>query len=100
MTDQLPRTVVIAHSRPEADTATRKRGTRVVTVAEAARLLGTSPQTMRTLLRKGELPGRKRPEGGHDRWDVSRPELERFVADYGASTVTGASETHGPLRYW
>ena len=31
-----------------------------LTVAEAAEALGTSPQTVRALLRKGELAGRKR----------------------------------------
>jgi excisionase family DNA binding protein len=39
-----------------------------LTVTEAADALGTSPQTVRTLLRNGELRGRKQPRGRRYVW--------------------------------
>src|SRR5262245_44514277 len=54
-----------------------------LTVSEAAAAPGTSPQTVRTLLRNGELRGQKRGVGGRYVWDVSREGVEEFLADYG-----------------
>ena len=54
-----------------------------LTVAEAAERLGTSPQTVRSLLRKGELSGRKRDWGSRYVWVVSREGLDEFLAAYG-----------------
>jgi uncharacterized membrane protein (UPF0182 family) len=52
-------------------------------VTEAADALGTSPQTVRALLRKGELPGRKRPWGTRYVWVVSREGVDDFLSDHG-----------------
>ncbi len=54
-----------------------------LTVAEAALELGTSPQTVRTMLRKGQLQGRKRPWGSRYVWDVSADGLDDFLAEFG-----------------
>ena len=54
-----------------------------LTVAEAADALGTSPQTVRSLLRKGELDGRRRQWGSRFVWDVSRAGVDEFLAEYG-----------------
>ena len=54
-----------------------------LTVAEAAAALGTSPQTVRTLLRKGELRGRKRPLGARYVWEVSGAGVDEFLSAYG-----------------
>jgi uncharacterized membrane protein (UPF0182 family) len=54
-----------------------------LTVDEAARALGTSPQTVRTLLRSSQLQGRKRPWGSRYVWEVSGEGLETFLAEYG-----------------
>ncbi|WP_432476128.1 UPF0182 family protein [Nocardioides sp. GXQ0305] len=54
-----------------------------LTVAQAAEELGTSPQTVRALLRKGELDGRQRPWGSRYVWEVSRPGLDEFLDRYG-----------------
>jgi len=54
-----------------------------LTVAEAADVLGTSPQTVRTLLRKGELRGERHPWGSRFVWKVSHEGLEEFLSEYG-----------------
>ena len=54
-----------------------------LTVIEAAEALGTSPQTVRTLLRKGELPGRKRPWGSRYVWVPSRQGVDAFLSQNG-----------------
>ena len=54
-----------------------------LTVAEAAEALGTSPQTVRALLRKGELRGRKRPWGSRYVWVPSRAGVEDFLSEHG-----------------
>jgi len=54
-----------------------------LTVIEAAEALGTSPQTVRTLLRKGELPGRKRPWGSRYVWVPSRQGVDDFLSQNG-----------------
>jgi excisionase family DNA binding protein len=54
-----------------------------LTVNEAAEALGTSPQTVRALLRKGELPGRKQPWGSRYVWVLSRQGVDEFLAEYG-----------------
>ena len=52
-------------------------------VAEAAEALGTSPQTVRTLLRKGELRGEQRPWGSRFVWVVPREAVDAFLAEHG-----------------
>jgi uncharacterized protein len=54
-----------------------------LTVAEAADALGTSAQTVRTLLRKGELLGRKQAWGARYVWVVSQDGLDTFLAEFG-----------------
>ena len=55
----------------------------VLSVAEAAEALGTSPQTVRTLLRKGELAGEKRAWGSRYVWEVSSDGLDDFLSVHG-----------------
>jgi uncharacterized protein len=54
-----------------------------LTVAEAADTLGTSPQTVRALLRKGELQGRKQAWGGRFVWVPSRKGVDEFLSQNG-----------------
>lgn len=54
-----------------------------LTVDEAADALGTTPQTVRTLLRKGELSGRKQPWGSRFVWVPSREGVDEFLAQNG-----------------
>jgi uncharacterized protein len=54
-----------------------------LTVAEAADALGTSAQTVRTLLRKGELRGQRRAWGSRYVWVPSRQGVEEFLSQYG-----------------
>ncbi len=54
-----------------------------LSVAEAASALGTSPQTVRTLLRTGELRGQKRLWGSRSVWEVSQEGVDEFLATYG-----------------
>jgi uncharacterized protein len=54
-----------------------------LTVAEAARALGTTPQTVRTLLRKGQLQGRKEPWGHRFIWVPSRQGVNEFLSQNG-----------------
>jgi uncharacterized protein len=52
-------------------------------VREAADALGTSPQTVRALLRKGELRGRRQPWGRRYVWIPSRKGVDEFLSEYG-----------------
>jgi hypothetical protein len=52
-------------------------------VAEAADALGTSPQTVRRLLRDGELRGRRQPWGSRFVWVASRKGVCEFVSQHG-----------------
>jgi uncharacterized protein len=54
-----------------------------MTVDEAAQALGTTPQTVRALLRRGELRGRQRTWGSRYVWVPSREGVEEFLAAYG-----------------
>jgi len=54
-----------------------------LSVTEAAEVLGTSPQTVRTLLRKGQLRGERYPWGSRFVWKVSNDGLEEFLSEYG-----------------
>jgi uncharacterized protein len=54
-----------------------------LTVDEAATALGTTPQTIRTLLRKGELRGRKQPWGSRFVWIPSRKGVDEFLSQNG-----------------
>jgi excisionase family DNA binding protein len=54
-----------------------------LTVAEAADALGTSPQTVRRLLRDGELPGRRQPWGNRFVWVPSRKGVDEFLSQNG-----------------
>lgn len=54
-----------------------------LTVTQAADALGTSPQTVRTLLREGELRGRKEPWGSRYVWVPSRKGVDAFLSQHG-----------------
>jgi uncharacterized protein len=54
-----------------------------LTVGETADALGTSPQTVRALLRTGELRGRKQPWGRRYVWVPSRKGVDEFLSQYG-----------------
>src|SRR3954470_18454062 len=54
-----------------------------LTVAEAADALGTSPQTVRRLLRDGELRGRREPWGNRFVWVPSRKGVCEFLSRHG-----------------
>ena len=54
-----------------------------LTVGETADALGTSPQTVRTLLRTGELRGRKQRWGNRYVWVPSRKGVDDFLSQYG-----------------
>jgi excisionase family DNA binding protein len=54
-----------------------------LTVAEAADALGTSPQTVRRLLRDGELRGRRQPWGSRFVWVPSRKGVCEFLLQHG-----------------
>ena len=54
-----------------------------LTVAEAAATLATTPQTVRKLLRDGELRGRKQPWGSRFVWVPSRKGLDEFLSQNG-----------------
>jgi uncharacterized membrane protein (UPF0182 family) len=75
-----------------------------LTVDEAADALGTTPQTVRTLLRKGELHGRKQPWGTRFVWVASREGIDEFLSQNGRldgrrrrppDTVAGLDEPVG-----
>jgi uncharacterized membrane protein (UPF0182 family) len=77
-----------------------------LTVAEAADTLGTSPQTVRALLRKGELRGRKQPWGSRFVWVPSRKGVEEFLSQNGRldgrrrrhpGSIAGQVETVGAV---
>ena len=52
-------------------------------MAETAEVLGTSPQTVRTLLRKGELRGHKRAWGAREIWVVDEDSVVAFLEEFG-----------------
>jgi excisionase family DNA binding protein len=54
-----------------------------LTVTEAAEALGASKQTVRALLRKGELHGRKQAWGNRYVWVPSRQGVDEFLSQYG-----------------
>src|SRR3954453_9206049 len=54
-----------------------------LTVDEAAAALGTSPQTVRKLLRDGELSGRKQAWGSRFVWFPSRKGVDEFLSENG-----------------
>ena len=54
-----------------------------MSVADAAAALGTSPQTVRALLRNGELDGRRVPRGTRDVWVPSRKGVDAFLSRHG-----------------
>lgn len=66
-----------------------------VGVEEGARLSGLHPNTIRRLLRAGELRGRKARWRGRTRWMVSK----RSLRDYVETAITFASERPGPRMY-
>src|SRR4051812_18345730 len=59
------------------------RGDDHLTVAEAAKALGTSPQTVRTLLRTKALRGRRRTWGTRYVWEVNSEAVDEFLSEYG-----------------
>ena len=54
-----------------------------LTVGEAADALGTSPQTIRALLRKGDLRGQRRSWGARYVWVPSRQGVDDFLSEHG-----------------
>ena len=54
-----------------------------LTVDQAADALGTSPQTVRRLLREGELQGRRKPWGTRFVWVPSRRGVDEFLSQHG-----------------
>lgn len=54
-----------------------------ISVTEAARLLNTSPQTVRDLLERQELSGTRIPRGKRFSWEVDKKCVLRFAAKYG-----------------
>src|SRR4051812_15098615 len=54
-----------------------------LSVSEAADALATSSQTVRALLRKGDLAGRQEPWGSRYVWVVSRSGVDAFLAEHG-----------------
>jgi uncharacterized protein len=54
-----------------------------LTVTEAAEALGTSPQTVRALLRKGDLRGRRQAWGTRYVWVPSQKGVDEFLSQYG-----------------
>gem|GEM_PF-221631 len=61
----------------------KTRETDDLTVDDAATALGTSPQTVRKLLRDGELSGRKQAWGDRFVWVPSRKGVDDFLSQYG-----------------
>lgn len=53
--------------------------TRLLTVAEVARLLNEHPETTRTRLRRGEITAVKKSEGSRAAWRVSEKAVEAFI---------------------
>src|SRR3954465_11531413 len=54
-----------------------------LTVAEAAAALETTPQTVRALLRNGDLKGRKQAWGSRFVWVPSRKGVDEFLSQHG-----------------
>jgi excisionase family DNA binding protein len=50
-----------------------------LTTEDAARLLKTTPETIRTLLREGALRGSRLGDGPRARYRIAPDELERFL---------------------
>jgi uncharacterized membrane protein (UPF0182 family) len=69
-----------------------------LTVAEAAEAIGTSPQTIRALLRKGELRGRKQALGKRMVWVPSRQGVNEFLSEYGRLDGRRRSQAQTRLR--
>jgi excisionase family DNA binding protein len=79
-----------------------------LTVDEAADALGTTPQTVRTLLRKGELRGRREPWGSRFVWVPSRKGVDEFLSENGrldgrrrrqAGSLAGVGDTFGTVTF-
>ena len=66
-----------------------------LSVEDAALALGTSPQTVRALLRKGELTGRKQPWGSRYVWVPSRSGVDEFISVHGR--LDGRRRRRGPV---
>jgi hypothetical protein len=64
----------------------------------AAGLLGTSAVTVRSLLKAGELCGRKLARGQREVWEVDRASVEQFLALYGRFTGTRRASRKEPPR--
>lgn len=59
----------------------------MLTVSQAADMLGLSPATIRRAIDKGELPGFRVPGSKHRR--IPRAVVEEIVAKMGASATKG-----------
>jgi hypothetical protein len=59
-----------------------------MSTSAAAGLLGTSAVTVRSLLKGGELAGRKRGRGTREVWEIDRVSVEQFLAHHGRFTGT------------
>jgi excisionase family DNA binding protein len=55
----------------------------VITVAEAAEALGTTPPTVRKLLGAGKLTGGKETHRSRFHWKVDGKSVERFLSEHG-----------------
>lgn len=53
--------------------------TKLLTVHEAAEVLGESPYTVRKRLRRGEIRGTKYSDGPKARWRVTEAALDHFI---------------------
>jgi hypothetical protein len=69
-----------------------------IRTSKAAGLLGTSAVTVRSLLKTGELSGRKRALGKREVWEVDRASVEQFLALYGRFTGTRRASRKEPPR--
>jgi hypothetical protein len=69
-----------------------------ISTSGAAGLLGTSVVTVRSLLRAGELSGRRVPWGEREIWQVDRASVERFLALHGRFTGTRRASGKGRPR--
>jgi hypothetical protein len=57
-----------------------------VSTAEAARLLSTTPPTVRGLLESGDLHGRKINRGSRFAWVIEEGSIHRYIAEHGKFT--------------
>src|SRR4051794_15179636 len=85
------------HSRGKAPRSTfpRMRG-EDLSVSEAAEALGTSVQTVRTLLRKGQLRGERHPWGSRFVWKISHDGLDEFLSEFGRLDGHRRSQVRAP----